>query len=150
MQENMATVHNMKVMLRRFPERGMVHKDTKRPMCRRGSSGEVFSRLARPALGRRLRVQAQVGKNLLDHRRLQDAATNRALTVSLHRQRLLWSRQIEKSFDRTQPITEVQDGELIATFLPLALGAPQIRRTGLQRKPTVATVGLPEVQRANC
>jgi hypothetical protein len=57
--------------------------------ARRGSIGEVLSRLARPALGRRLRVQAQVGKNLLDHRRLQDAAMNLELTVSLHRQRLL-------------------------------------------------------------
>ena len=37
-----------------------------------GSSSEVQPRLARPALGRRLRVQAQVAQDLLDHRPLQD------------------------------------------------------------------------------
>ena len=67
-----------------------------------GSGSEVQPRLARPALGRRLRVQAQVSKDLLDHRWLQDTAMNLELTASLHRQRLLWSRQIEKSCDRTQ------------------------------------------------
>jgi hypothetical protein len=48
-----------------------------RPMaCRfnggRGSGGEVVSCLARPALGRRLRIQPQVGEKLLDHPPLED------------------------------------------------------------------------------
>jgi hypothetical protein len=38
----------------------------------RGSGGEVVSCLARPALGRRLRIQPQEGEKLLDHPPLED------------------------------------------------------------------------------
>ena len=40
--------------------------------CPRGSGGEVNPRLARPSPGWRLRIQAQVSQDLLDHRPLQD------------------------------------------------------------------------------
>ena len=43
----------------------------------------------------------------------QGAAMNLELTVSLHRQRLLWSRQIEMPYVRTQPNPKLQTGELI-------------------------------------
>ena len=39
---------------------------------RRASGGEVLPRLTRSAPGRRLRIQAQVGEDLLDHRPLED------------------------------------------------------------------------------
>ena len=38
----------------------------------RGSGGDVVSRLARPAPGRRLRIQPQVGGDLLDDWPLED------------------------------------------------------------------------------
>ena len=87
------------------------------------------SRLAHPTLGRRLRIQPQVRKDLLDHRPLQnggddlelalklpavgDSKWPRAgvpsidfvatvLTAVLHTQRPVWSRQTEQSRDRTQ------------------------------------------------
>jgi len=43
---------------------------------RRGLGGEVLPRLARPTFGRRLPIQAQASKDLLDHRPLQDRCTH--------------------------------------------------------------------------
>ena len=67
-----------------------------------GSGSEVQPRLARPALGRRLRVQTQVAQDLLDHRPLQDGGDNLGLTASLHKLRLLWGKQIAASNVRIQ------------------------------------------------
>ena len=88
-------------------------------------------RLARPTLGRRLRIQPQVSKDLLDQRPLQDGGDDLELalkspavckgnwpragarpidfiaslqTARLCLQRLLWSMLIEQSTDRTQSL----------------------------------------------
>ena len=84
-----------------------------------GSSGELEARDADPTLGRRLRIEPQVSKDLLDHRSLQDGGDDLELalkplavckgswprsdarpidfiatlpSVNLHLQRQLWSR----------------------------------------------------------
>ena len=94
-----------------------------------GSVRPGRTHLARPTLGRRLRIQSEMAKDLLNHRPLQDDGDGLELapklpavyegnwpwvaarfidfipslqTAKLCLQRPLWSRQIEKSTDRTQ------------------------------------------------
>ena len=48
-----------------------------------GSSSEVQPRLAHPALGRRMRIQPQLSKDLFDHRSLQHGGDDLAHALKL-------------------------------------------------------------------
>ena len=78
------------------------------------------ARMLRPSTGRRpgrrACLQPQMREDLLDHQLLKNRGHDLELTASLHRQRLLWSRQIEKSCDRTQSFAVVERTRLLSGF----------------------------------
>ena len=65
-------------------------------------------RLARPTLGRRLRIELQVSMDLLDHWLFKDRGDDLELTASLRKLRLLWSKQIATSNVGTQSEVDYQ------------------------------------------
>ena len=77
-----------------------------RPMaCRldggRGSGGDVVSRLARPAPGRRLGIEPQVGEDLLDHRPLEDGRDD--LEIAAAAVRAVLHVDVEHALEQPRP-----------------------------------------------